>query len=74
MSYGAQRKGGPTVFASLLQEHLVDELFLTLAPKLVGGGSSPTVTSGTELKELQELRVAWALEHDDALYMRYRLR
>jgi riboflavin-specific deaminase-like protein len=66
-------EGGPTVFASLLQEHLVDELFLTFAPKLVGGGSAPTITSGTELKELQRMQVVWALEHDGALYMRYRL-
>jgi 5-amino-6-(5-phosphoribosylamino)uracil reductase len=29
-------EGGPTVFGSLLQEGLVDELFLTLAPQLAG--------------------------------------
>jgi 5-amino-6-(5-phosphoribosylamino)uracil reductase len=67
-------EGGPTVFGSLLQEHLVDELFLTLAPKLVGGGASPTISSGTELKELQPMEVVWALEHESALYLRYRLR
>jgi riboflavin-specific deaminase-like protein len=67
-------EGGPTVFASLLDEHLVDELFLTLAPKLVGGGPAPTISSGTELMELQEMEIAWALEHDGALYLRYRLR
>lgn len=66
-------EGGPTVFGSLLQERLVDELFLTIAAKLVGGGASPTISSGTELKELQPMQVAWALEHDGALYMRYRL-
>ena len=66
-------EGGPTVFGSLLQEHLVDELFLTLAPKLVGGGASPTISSGTELKELQPMEVVWALEHGSALYLRYRL-
>jgi riboflavin-specific deaminase-like protein len=67
-------EGGPTVFGSLLQEHLVDELFLTLAPKLVGGGASPTISSGTELKELQPMELVWALDHDSALYLRYRLR
>ncbi len=36
-------EGGPTVFGALLQERLVDELFLTIAPKLVGGGTSPTI-------------------------------
>jgi riboflavin-specific deaminase-like protein len=66
-------EGGPTVFASLLDEQVVDELFLTLAPKLVGGGPSPTISSGPELMELEPMEVVWALEHDSALYLRYRL-
>ena len=33
-------EGGPTVFGALLQEDLVDELFLSIAPKLTGGGRS----------------------------------
>ena len=66
-------EGGPTLFNALLQERLVDELFLTLAPKLSGGGSAPAVTSGPELPELQPLELAWALEHAGNLYLRYRL-
>ena len=66
-------EGGPTVFGSLLEEHLADELFLTLAPKLVGGGRAPTISSGAELTELQPMEVVWALEHDSALYLRYRI-
>ena len=42
-------EGGPTVFGALLTEGLVDELFLTLAPKLVGGGDEPAITAGPEL-------------------------
>ena len=64
-------EGGPTVFSSLLTERLVDELFLTLAPKLVGGGTSPTISSGMELPELQPLEPAWVLERDGTLYVRY---
>lgn len=67
-------EGGPTVFGSLLRENLADELFLTLAPKMAGGGSGPTVTSGPELPELLNLRPAWALEHGGSLFMRYWLR
>jgi 5-amino-6-(5-phosphoribosylamino)uracil reductase len=67
-------EGGPTVFGALLRENLTDELFLTLAPKLAGGGSSPTVTSGPELPELLNLRLAWALEHGGSLFLRYGLR
>jgi riboflavin-specific deaminase-like protein len=64
-------EGGPTMFGALLQEGLVDELFLTIAPKLVGGGMSPTISSGPELAELQELSLTWAHDHDGALYLRY---
>jgi riboflavin-specific deaminase-like protein len=67
-------EGGPTLFASLLQEGLVDELFLTIAPKLAGGGMSPTISNGPELPELAQLELRWALEHADGLYLRYRVR
>jgi riboflavin-specific deaminase-like protein len=64
-------EGGPTLFNGLLHERLVDELFLTLAPRLSGGGLAPAVTNGPELDELARLRLAWALEHADSLYLRY---
>jgi 5-amino-6-(5-phosphoribosylamino)uracil reductase len=66
-------EGGPTLFSALVQERSADELFLTVAPKLVGGGVEPAITGGPELQELQPVQVVWALEHDGALYMRYRL-
>jgi 5-amino-6-(5-phosphoribosylamino)uracil reductase len=64
-------EGGPTLFGALLHEGLVDELFLTLAPKLVGGGHGPAVTSGPELPEPRSLRPIWLLEHESSLYLRY---
>jgi 5-amino-6-(5-phosphoribosylamino)uracil reductase len=64
-------EGGPTMFGALLEERLVDELFLTLAPKLAGGGTSPTIATGPELAELEPLELVWALEHSSALYLRY---
>ena len=67
-------EGGPMMFGSLLDEDLVDELFLTLAPKLTGGGGSPTITSGPELAKLRELELDWVLERHGALYLRYRVR
>ena len=66
-------EGGPTLFGALLRERLVDELFLTLAAKLVGGGHGPAISSGTELSELQQLRLVWVLERGDSLFLRYRL-
>jgi 5-amino-6-(5-phosphoribosylamino)uracil reductase len=67
-------EGGPLVFGSLLQEGLVDELFLTLAPKLTGGGNDPSLTAGPELPELASLELVWALEHEGSLFLRYTLR
>jgi 5-amino-6-(5-phosphoribosylamino)uracil reductase len=66
-------EGGPTVFGALLQERLVDELFLTVAPKLTGGGPGPTASSGPELAELQQLALIWGLERNGSLFLRYRL-
>jgi riboflavin-specific deaminase-like protein len=64
-------EGGPTIFGALLQEDLVDELFLSIAPKLTGGGRSPGITNGPPLAEMLELSVVWALEADGALFLRY---
>lgn len=66
-------EGGPILFGALLHEQLVDELFLTLAPKLAGGGSSPTISNGPELPDLARLNLVWALERDGSLYLRYGL-
>jgi riboflavin-specific deaminase-like protein len=67
-------EGGPTLFGSLLHERLVDELFLTFAPLLAGGGSGPTVTSGAPLPDPAKLELVWTLERRGSLYLRYALR
>ena len=64
-------EGGPILFGALLREDLVDELFLSIAPKLTGGGSAPAITAGPELSDLRVLSLVWALELDGALYLRY---
>jgi riboflavin-specific deaminase-like protein len=64
-------EGGPTVFGGLLREDLVDELFLTIAPKLAGGGSEATISSGPGLSELLPLTLLWALEREGSLFLRY---
>jgi riboflavin biosynthesis pyrimidine reductase len=63
-------EGGPSLFSALLLEDLVDELFLTLTPKLVGGDSM-TITTGVPLDELADLRLVTALEQDGTLFLRY---
>lgn len=66
-------EGGPTLFGALLHEDLVDELFLTTAPKLTGGGHGPAVTAGPELASPTDLRLVWLLERNGSLYHRYSL-
>ena len=63
-------EGGPTMLGALLTEGLVDELFLSLAPKLVGG-HVPGIVQGPELPVPAELDVAWLLESEGELFLRY---
>jgi len=65
-------EGGPTLFGSLQAAGLVDELFLTVAPKLAGSGA-PNILEGG-LTEVAELELGWLLEEDGELFARYRLR
>jgi riboflavin-specific deaminase-like protein len=67
-------EGGPTLFGVLLEEGLVDELFLSLSPKLTGGGNAPAITSGPELSDLRHLDLVALLELDSSLFLRYALR
>lgn len=67
-------EGGPSLFSALLHEGLVDELLLTLAPKLAGGGPAPTLTTGSELPELAQLEPIHLLEREGSLFLRYSLR
>lgn len=63
-------EGGPTLHAALQAEGLVDELFLTIAPKLSGGGA-PRILDGP-LPGIVEFELAWLLEEDGELFARYR--
>jgi riboflavin-specific deaminase-like protein len=63
-------EGGPRTHAQLLEAGLVDELFVTHAPKLAGG-EGPGLAVG--LPELERpLELVWLLEQDGELFGRYR--
>jgi riboflavin-specific deaminase-like protein len=63
-------EGGPGVHGELQAAGLVDELFLTIAPKLSGGGA-PRILEGN-LPGVAELELVWLLEEDGELFARYR--
>jgi riboflavin biosynthesis pyrimidine reductase len=62
-------EGGPRLHAEMQAAGLVDELFLTIAPKLAGG-AAPRILEG-ELPEVEPLELAWLLEEDGELFARY---
>jgi riboflavin biosynthesis pyrimidine reductase len=63
-------EGGPHLHAQMQADGLVDDLFLTIAPKLSGGGA-PRITEGS-LPDVVGLELAWLLERDGELFARYR--
>jgi riboflavin-specific deaminase-like protein len=65
-------EGGPGLHGELQAAGLVDELFLTTAPKLVGG-DAPRIVEG-DLPTVADLDLAWLLEQDGELFARYRRR
>jgi len=65
-------EGGPGLHAELEGGNAVDDLFLTIAPKLAGGGA-PRILEG-ELPRVAELELAWLLEDGGELFARYRRR
>jgi riboflavin-specific deaminase-like protein len=64
-------EGGPRLHAQLIDGGLVDELFVTHAPKL-GGGLGPGIV--VDLPELERpVELAWLLDEDGELFARYRV-
>lgn len=64
-------EGGPRLHSQLQAGDLADELFLTIAPKLVGAGT--TILEGA-LPEVAELDLVWLLQEGSELFARYRRR
>ncbi len=64
-------EGGPRLHAEMQAGGLVDELFLTISPKLAGG-AAPRIVEG-ELPGVEPLELAWLLEEEGELFARYRL-
>jgi riboflavin-specific deaminase-like protein len=66
-------EGGPTLNFHLLAAGLVDELFLSLNPKLAGGAAALTIVAGRELVEPTELELVSVAEGGGDLFTRWRV-
>jgi riboflavin-specific deaminase-like protein len=66
-------EGGPTLNSFLFAAGLVDELFLTLNPKVIGGEAALTIVAGRELVEPVELDLVSVAEAEGELFTRWRV-
>jgi riboflavin-specific deaminase-like protein len=67
-------EGGPTLNSHLFAADLVDELFLSLSPKLTGGAAAFTIVAGRELVEPAELEPVWVAVGEGDLFTRQRVK
>jgi 5-amino-6-(5-phosphoribosylamino)uracil reductase len=62
-------EGGPRLHAQMQAGGVVDDLFLTIAPKL-SGGTAPRIIEG-DLPAVAPLELTWLLEEEGELFARY---
>ena len=67
-------EGGPTLNSYLFAARLVDELFLTLSPTVVGGAAALTIVAARELVDPAALELVTVAEGDGELFTRWRVR
>jgi riboflavin-specific deaminase-like protein len=67
-------EGGPTLNSHLLAAGVVDELWLTLNPKLAGGAAALTIVAGRELVDPADLEPLSIAEGEGDLFTRWRVR
>jgi len=70
-------EGGPHLSLALVAAGLLDELFISLSPRLAGGeaasGEALRILAGPELERPLELSLLGALECESQLFLRYAL-
>jgi 2,5-diamino-6-(ribosylamino)-4(3H)-pyrimidinone 5'-phosphate reductase len=71
---GARRvlcEGGPTLNDALFLAGLIDDLFVTIAPKLMGGEDPLTIVKGARFPDTIHLKLRSLVELDGELFLRY---
>jgi riboflavin biosynthesis pyrimidine reductase len=66
-------EGGPRVVSGLAAANLIDDVFLTVAPKLAGGGRTGLV-DGPPLRVPRQLELAAVAERAGSLFIHWRSR
>lgn len=70
-------EGGPTLLGSFLKENLLDEIFLTIAPKIYGTENltTKTLVEGTLFppNDIKKLKLLSAKQIGNELFLRYRV-
>jgi riboflavin-specific deaminase-like protein len=73
---GARRilcEGGPTLNAALFEARLIDDVFLTIAPKLVAGEDPLTIVRGPRFASAIPLELQSVIELESELFLKYRV-
>lgn len=76
-SFGVRRlliEGGGELNAALFQEDLIDEVFLTLTPKIKLGRETPTIAGGDPFprERVQDYELLSCLPVENEVFLRYR--
>lgn len=75
--YGVQRlllEGGPSVNYQFMKAKLLDELFVTLSPTLIGRGGELNLAAGEDvLDNPREIRLLSVNQVEQELFLRYRI-
>lgn len=68
-------EGGGQINFSFFKYHLVDELFLTVCPKIIGGIDAPTIVegSGFDIPHIIDLKLIKSRVVNNELFTHYRL-
>lgn len=70
-------EGGPTLLGSFLKANLIDEIFLTIAPKIFGNKKGQTLTLVEGIlfskKTIKKLKLLSVKPYENELYLRYQV-